>query len=164
MIIFGRTQTAIQTPFEPNRNPGFGGLPQSFTSTDAQNAIEEAKAAAFNNDRYSLQCSYNGNANVGRYLEIFGGLDSLSAPFIFPENARVVTVTLGNVAVSTFTVGFFKTADLVTPVFSLSLIAQISSVFNGFAYAFVQYDQLVMRVTAGSANKPYCRIWINTTG
>jgi hypothetical protein len=39
--LFGRTQLAGQTPFEPLRNPGFGGVPSPITSEEVQNAIEE---------------------------------------------------------------------------------------------------------------------------
>jgi len=34
VVLFSRTQTAIQTPFEPLRNPGFGGGPSLLTSSD----------------------------------------------------------------------------------------------------------------------------------
>jgi len=164
MIVFGRTQRSIQTPFEPLRNPGFGGLPSTISSTDVQNAIEEAKISAFNNDRYPFIASYGGNANVGRYLELFPGLDSLAAPFIVPENSIIKTVTLGNTAISTGTVGFFKSTNLVTPVFSLSLTAQISNVFSSLSYAFNQGDKVSIRITAGSLKKPYMRVWVNTAG
>jgi|WetSurMetagenome_2_1015567.scaffolds.fasta_scaffold199831_1 hypothetical protein len=40
-ILFGRTQQALDTPFEAGRNPGYNGIVSPFVSTDVQNAIEE---------------------------------------------------------------------------------------------------------------------------
>lgn len=40
-IIFGRTQDSLGTPFEPLRNPAFGGGVSIITAQDAQSAIEE---------------------------------------------------------------------------------------------------------------------------
>jgi hypothetical protein len=150
-----KSYVAKTVPFEPNALLG-------FSSTDVQAAIEEAKSDAFYNDRYPFIGSYNGNANAGRYLEVFPGIGSDSAPFLFPENSQVVTVTLGNTTMSTGTIGFFKTTDLVNPVFSLSLTNQTTAIFTGLAHSFASQDQMAIRVTAGSLNKPYIRVWINT--
>ena len=67
-ILFGRTQLAVQTPFEPNRNPQWGGSagPSGIVSIDVQSAIEEVKAQAFANDRFLVLPNYGGNANTGR--------------------------------------------------------------------------------------------------
>lgn len=153
---------AQSIPFEPNRNPGFGGGPSNLTSENCQDAIEEAKNSAFSNDRYPFVSSYGGNANVGRYLETFPSISMDQAPFTFPENSKIVTVVLGAVSTSTGTVGFFKTTDLVTPVFTLSLTAQTRMTFTSLAHVFNAGDELVIRVTSGSFNKPFMRVWVNT--
>jgi hypothetical protein len=71
ILLFSRTQDAFGTPFQPNRTPGYGGVPSEIESLTVQEAIEEVKQDAINNDRFILLASYNGNANSGRYLEFF---------------------------------------------------------------------------------------------
>jgi hypothetical protein len=41
IILFQRTQEAIDTPFEPERNPDYNGLPGTLTADNVQEAIEE---------------------------------------------------------------------------------------------------------------------------
>ena len=141
----------------------FDNAANGFVAQDVQTAIEEAKGAAFENDRYPMLATYTGNANVGRYLETFPSLAMNNAPFIFPENSKIVTVSLGSVAATTGTVGFFKLTDLVTPVASFSLTAQSRALFTLQNVPFNALEELAIRVTAGSFNKPFLHIWINTS-
>lgn len=160
VLLFGRTQDAWGTPFD-NTDPN--AILIGISSNTVQEAIIEVKQDAIDNDRYPFQAQYGGNANTGRYLEIFSGLASYpDAPFIFPENSRVRTVSIGRVGTSTVTFGFFRTTNLVTPVFSLSLAGQSRALFTGLTQNFFAGDELAIRVTAGSCNKPFLRVWVNT--
>ena len=114
-----------------------------------------------NPDRYAFQGQINGNAGIGKYLELFWGIDSNEAPFIFPENSYMRTITLHTSALSTGTIGFFNTLDLVNPIFELSMTNQDNQRYN-VSYYFYAGDEICMRITAGSFQKPTLRIWIQT--
>ena len=161
ILLFGRTQDSWGTPFDPS-DPY--AIAAGLSSLTVQEAIIQAKMDAMNNDRYPFQAFYGGNANVGRYLEAYSGLAMFpDAPFIFPENSTIKSISLGSVALSTVTFGFFKTSNLITPVFSISLVASSRLLLTGLSYAFNASDELVIAVTAGSINKPFMRVWVNPT-
>lgn len=160
VLLFGRTQDAWGTPFDPT-DPD--AIAAGISSLTVQKAIIEAKEDAINNDRYPFEASYGGNANVGRYLEIFPALATYpDAPFIFPENSIIKAISLGAVSPSTGTLSFFKTTDLVNPIFSVSLVASSRILLTGLTYPLSALDELALRVTAGSFNKPFIRVWVNT--
>jgi len=154
MIIFGRTQDAFQTPFEPNRN---GSEIESLT---VQEAIEEAKQDALNNDRFILLCSYNGNANVGRYLEFFSAIDSSIAPIFLAASAKCLTLVIAATANSNGTIGIFNlSVSSTTPVYSISYgnTARVVRVGSAIAplFSLPANSQIALRVTSGSANRPH---------
>lgn len=163
-----RTQEAIDTPFEPNRNPGFGGVPSGIESEDVQNAIEEAKRDAIENDRYVVFGSYGGNANVGRYLEFFPGTDSFEAPVFLPVSSKLLGVVTATTAVdATCTIGFFDlTVSDVVPVYTITFTAQKRVVNTGTPavplYVFPVGAQVAVRVTSGSINKPHMYFFVST--
>lgn len=160
-ILFGRTQDAYDTPF--NKNDPLAVAAGITNSDTVFEAILEAKTDSLNNDRYPFEAHFGGNANVGRYLEIFPALASFpDAPFVFPENSAIKTVTLGCSASATAVIGFFRTTNLVTPVFSVSLTNQTRGIFTGLNHLFNANDELAIRVTSGSLNRPFMRIWVNT--
>jgi hypothetical protein len=107
--------------------------------------------------------SYNGNANVGRYLEIFPGIDSLTGPYYIPTNAYIVAFTFSAIANSTGTCSLFKTSDLVTPLVSLSLSASKNVSTVTLNVALNAGDLICARITSGSINKPYI-VWYITGG
>lgn len=134
-----------------------------ITADNVFDAILEAKTDSLNNDRYPFEAQYNGNAGTGRYLEIFVGLASFpDAPFVFPENSQIKTITVGCSANTTATIGFFKTTDLVNPVFTISLTAERRKIFTGLLYSFLANDELAIKVTSGSLQRPFMRVWVNT--
>ena len=107
--------------------------------------------------------SYNGNANVGRYLEIFPGIDSLTGPYYIPTNAYIVAFTFSAIANSTGTCALFKTSNLVTPLTSLSLTASKNISTVSLNVALNAGDLICARITSGSINKPYI-VWYITGG
>lgn len=149
---------AQAVPFESNRN-GSG-----LQSQDVQSAIEEVKNDAIDNDRYQVSVFYNGNANNGRYLEAFPGIDTFDAPIIIPENSVIRTVTLGTVSNSgPFSVSLFKTTNLTTPILTLTLNSGVDrQVFQNLTVMLNSLDQIAVRITSGSRNKPFMRLFINT--
>lgn len=101
-----------------------------------------------------LLASYNGNATTGRYLEIFPGQGSGTAPFYVPTNAYVVAFEFSTPAASTASLGIFKTTDLVTPIYTVSLSAAITTFGTNLTVPVYMSDRLCFRITAGSATKP----------
>jgi hypothetical protein len=163
-IILGRTQTADATPFDPNRVTALWPSGSGIAATDVQNAIEEAKNDALNNDRYPIQASYGGNANAGRYLEIYAGLDSSStvAPMVAPEKSNIVAYSFGCTASST---GVIKVRNHTTAIdiLTVTFTAQTRITVTGTVIAGINaLDELGIYVSSGSLNKPFCRIWFNT--
>lgn len=113
-------------------------------------------------DRYAVLGSYGGAANVGRYLEVVPGEDMSTAPFYFPEDSYIRTITLQFAAVATVTLGFFESTNLTTPLFTLSVTGQDKAVFD-VSQLFTATQRLAIRITAGTCQKPKCRFWIQTS-
>lgn len=120
-ILFGRTQPAFETPFEsvPERSNG-------FVSKNVQEAIEEALALAVANDRFLVLAQYNGNANNGRLLEFYSGIDSGDAPIVFGNvNTNIINIVSSTTDVSSnATIGFYNSAVdplLLIPIYTLSM-------------------------------------------
>lgn len=168
MILFGRTQTAIQTPFEPNRNPGFGGVPSEIESTDVQNAIEEAKQDALSNDRYVLLCSYGGNANTGRYLEFFPSIDSSLAPIYLPVQTKLLSIVASTTSNSNAVIGFFNlTVSSTVPVYTVNMNGTMrQTLVTGPGtpfYVFPAGSQVAVKIDTGAANKPYIYFFLGAS-
>ena len=104
--------------------------------------------------------AYGGNAITGRYLEIFPAIDTLSGPFIIPTAATIVGLSIGAVANSTGTVSLYKTTDLVNPIQSISLSNSKTNVLTGLNVALNALDQIAVKVSSGTVQKPYVAIYI----
>jgi hypothetical protein len=165
-IIFGRTQQAIETPFIPNRNPGFGGVPSDIEADNVQDAIEEAKLDALSNDRYIVLASYGGNANSGRSLEAFPGIDMSQAPIFIPAASKLVSVVLGATANSTGTVSFYnRVVSTTIPFYSISLISETRKIASStplIPLAIIPAGaEIEIRVSSGSVSKPYIYFFLS---
>lgn len=112
-------------------------------------------------DRYNFTASYGGNANAGRVLEIFAGVDSVNAPFIFPENSFLRTVTYHAAATASFTVGFYVLPNVTTPQFALDVTTSSDEKWE-ISEFFPADSQISMIISSGSVNKPTFRIWVQT--
>lgn len=158
------TPVAVSTPFEPLRNPGFGGLSQPFTSTNVQDAIEEALDRAISNDRFLVLPNYGGNANVGRYLEFFPGQASGVSPIYLVAAAKILAVTLQTTAANaTCNVGIFDlNVSSVTPIYTIVMTAQKRVAYVGTPVTPLGVTTpgalLALRVTSGSINTPTCQL------
>jgi hypothetical protein len=154
---------AIAIPFEPDRDPQYGGNvgPSGITSINVQDAIEEAKADALANDRFLVLPSYGGSANTGRYLEVWGGQASNVSPIFFSDASRILSVTLQTKSVqATCSLGIFDlNVSSVVPVYSIVMTNQKRVQFIGTPLATLAPNALVaMRVTSGSINTPTLQI------
>lgn len=112
---------------------------------------------------YQFFGSYGANALTGRYLEIFPSLASDEAPFLVVRGSVLVGVSIGCVSSSTGTAGIFRTTDLVTPVFSISLTAQTSNSSTNLNVAVAALDRLAVRVTSGTIQKPFMAVYLSGT-
>lgn len=163
VILFGRTQSALQTPFasDPDRING-------YTSKDVQSAIEETLALAISNDRFVVLPSYKGNANVGRYLEIWPGIDSLTGPLSVGVAAKCLRLVLRARASGTATLGFYD-VQTGTPslLYTQTITAAIEKIDVGTAVAPLftvpATGKLAMKIDSGSLNKPTLLIALSSS-
>lgn len=155
------TPVAKSVPFEsePERSNG-------FSSKDVQEAIEEALALAIANDRYLVLCDYNGNANNGRLLEFYPGIDSFDAPLHFNGDTIVTSIicsTTANNSGASFEF-FDKLADpgLTTPLYIFSMGGQKTQEIIGTStlplFSIPSTGELVVRVRSGNIQKPHMQI------
>lgn len=158
------TQVALSTPFEPNRNPGFGGVASGLQSTDVQNAIEEAKADAIANDLFLILPRYGGNANTGRYLEFYAGISSDIGPLYFSSSTNLLaTVLQTTAATATCNMGVFDlNVSSVTPVYTVVMTAQKRVQYIGSPLAvFAAGSLIALQITSGSINTPICQLTLS---
>jgi hypothetical protein len=149
------TQVAKSIPFDNSTN--------GYTAIDLQTAVEESRATAIGNDRYTLFANFNGNAITGRFLEIFPGFGSDIAPFIFPKNCKIVDTAAGCFSNSTGTISFYRSTDLVNPIFSMSFSNEKRKTAFNTNHVITALDELVIKVSSGSLNKPFLVVWAQST-
>jgi hypothetical protein len=71
----------------------FSNAGTSFTATDTQAAIEEARAAGVSNDRFPFFFGWSGNAE-NKWLETVAGISSNTTPLYVYENSIVRAVSV----------------------------------------------------------------------
>jgi hypothetical protein len=154
VILFGRTQNAIQTPFEPGRNPDFNGSVSPFTATDVQNAIEESYYNAPGNAaRSAVTFGAAGNSN-NKYLEFFRSVPSNSTPHVIPRDADLTDITC---ATSDSSTNQFEIRINGSIVFTLNKtgITEIASM----NISVLQEDTLSLRIANGAGKDPVCTVF-----
>lgn len=156
-ILFGRTQSAIQTPFEPSRNPDVNGGTSPIVSTDCQNAIEEAYYDAVNVSanvaRFLLLAGFDGNGSTGRWLEIGDNSASNLIPFVWPRAGQITELSFRTNGNSTCTATLFKNG--VSTGVTISTAGTSQATLTGLSLSFVANDTLSIQITAGSSNRPH---------
>ncbi len=160
------TPVCQSVPFEsePERSNG-------FVSKNAQDAIEEALALAVSNDRYLVLCDYNGNANSGRLLEFYSGIDSFDAPLHFNGTTTVTSIISSTTGISSnATISFYdKFADpgLTTPLFILDMNGQktveLSVPATTPLFILPGTGELTVQVSSSSIQKPHLQIIFSST-
>lgn len=171
-ILFGRTQAALDTPFDPNRNPGYGGLPSPIISQESQSAIEEVyqRLVANNNSivRLVLLNLYNGTWTNNSYL---GRSELLpSTPIKFARSVVIEELSFQNQnTAKNFFLDIYKNGQLAGNLLATLTINTGASgtgqTFSGLSYSFAQNDTLFFRYRSISGTSPsdssieiYCRI------
>lgn len=161
-FVFGRTQSAFATPFEsqPERANG-------YVSKTVQEAIEETLALAVANDRLVILPSYNGNANAGRYLEIFRGIDMSIAPFDINTTAKCLFISARTTAANaTCTIGFYDITTM-TLLYTLTMTAQKQVVDQGTGaiplFTLPNTGELGIKIDSGSINRPHLIVALSSS-
>lgn len=153
---------AYSVPFD---NQDLDAVTAGINSDNVFDAIIEVKSDALNNDRYPVDCFYNGHAGVNRFLEFFPNITSAvnGAPFIPPENTNIVTIVAGAVSNSTGTICIYKNGNYTTPLYTITFTNQKRVIVSGPALASLNaLDEISIKVATGSFNKPFIRLWLNT--
>lgn len=149
---------ALSTPFEPNRNPQWGGNagPSGIQSLNVQDAIEEAKADviayAGTVTRWEATCAFDGNGDVGRWLAWMQDNPSNANPLVVPRNGSVTEVSFSSDGNSTTTCTLFKNA--IATAVTISTAGTNSAYLSGLTLAFVAGDKLSWQVTSGYSHRP----------
>lgn len=140
----------------------FDNSSNSFVATQVQAAIEEARTAALNNDRYPVQASRNANTGINTYLEIFTGEDSLTAPLIVPANSTIVAATIQATANTAGAIRI-RNITLNTNLIDLSFGGGSSAVFGSLSVTGINSGNSIgFLVVTAAVNKPKIRVWFNT--
>lgn len=161
---------AIAIPFEPNRDPQWGGNagPSGIQSINVQDAIEEAKAGALVADIVLVLTDYNGNANAGRYLEWFQASPSDVSPLYITIKTELRGATCQTTAANaTCTLGVFDlNVSSVTPLYTVVMTAEKRVSYVGTVLsplAIIQPNALLaIRVLTGSILTPQMQITLGT--
>lgn len=148
------------TAFPINLLPGTRTSITLYDNTSSKGAWLYDSVSAASVASFSFLAEYGGQANTGRYLEIVPAISSDQAPYLIVGNAAIVAVSLGSTAVSTGTLGIFKSTNLVTPIYTISLAGATTVTQTGLFIQLVASDSLVVQVTAGSIQKPYAVIYV----
>ena len=155
VVLFGRTQQAIQTPFEPARNPDFNGGLSPFTSTDVQNAIEEAyHKAPGTASRYAVIAGKKG-ASDNKWIEFFKDIPSNEGPFILAETSTLKALSVSWKKTTTAQCDIYKNGT-VTIVATLTTTAALKAVSTGLSVSFASLDEIRVFCfqLGGSPNSP----------
>jgi hypothetical protein len=149
-----KSQVARGIPFDNQTN--------SFAATNVQAAIEEARSAALNNDRYPIQANRNANTGINTYLEIFPGEDSLTAPLIAPANSTIVAATI-QASANTAGAIRIRNISLNTTLIDLSFAGTSKQSFPILAVGGINAgNEIGFLVVTAAINKPKIRVWFNT--
>ena len=150
-LLFGRTQSAVQTPFDNSTN--------GFTSTEVQSAIEEAKntAPGFSN-RYVTIAGYGGQGK-DHYMEFFKGLDSNNNPFLIAEASMIVAFTfINNIAIPSGTMELYVNGVLKNSL----ILTSLTHIVTGLSIPLVSGDKISIHQAGGSTQNPMCMTSIKT--
>jgi len=130
-----------------------------FTSTEVQAAIEEALALAKLVSRGAVMCGFDGSAGVGRWLEFFTNNPSNLNPLIIPEPSELISLSLSASTNSTGTVTLFNNGVEST---TISLSGNRKARVKGLSIAYIDLDEISLKVTSGTINRPTLAICIRT--
>jgi len=154
---------AISVPFDNEDN--------DFDSENVQDAIEEAVDLAIQASRYLVLADYGGNANNGRLLEFFPGLDSEEAPIFFDSGTKVIQLIMSTTSnSSSATIGFYDIVNdpsFNTPLYTLDMNNQKRKIDNGSMgtplFTIPPGGALTVKVDSSNINKPHLQMIFSGT-
>lgn len=154
-LLFGRTQDAWGTPFDPSD-------PDAIAAGIVSNTVQKAIIEVYNeahgsSSRFNLFFGFDGTATTTRWLEQSKAIPSNNSPYIVAENSIIKTLSVSVDAITTATLGLYKNGVLLT---SISLSGQKIKTIAGLNFSLIAGDQLSAKPTAGSFSKPAFNIGI----
>jgi hypothetical protein len=142
-------QVARSTPYDNSTS--------LIASTNVQDAIDELHDSLEGVSKGFVFCQYNGNANVGRYLEFFAGIDSNIAPIYSTTALNVIEIVSATTSTSaTCTIGFYDNTTLLYTV-TFSAVKQVISTGTPASPLFTlpANGSLKVKIDSGSINRPH---------
>ena len=155
MILFGRTQTAIQTPFEPERNPDQAGEQSLLTSVDTQNAIEELSHRVEVSASPGFTWGRSGSGAPNTYLLNDSVPSNLSGRTVFLYNASITRIFVANQnATAGIGLNIYSHDGNGVALTLLGVVTTAAVRTNTFVVDFpvAQNKQIAVRLSAGSAS------------
>lgn len=150
------SQVSKSLPFDVSTTLG-----AQINKPNAQEAIEYVYNIAQSSSRAFVLCSYGGNANVGRYLEMFPAIPMNEAPLEVVGEFKVLAVFAATVATTaTCTLGFYNITPT-TPVLlhTCTFVAQKTHTETGTSsspvFTLPAGGRLAIKVDSGSISKPH---------
>lgn len=152
-----KSPVASGIPFDPTGS--------SLVSTEVNAAIIEVLNASFDSSKGFLLASYGGNANTGRYLEIFPGIASSDAPILVSNAYKGIAIVARTTSVNaTCTI---RVLDIKTPgspivLYTLTFTASKQATAFGSPasplFTSASNAQIAFDIGSGSINSPHLYI------
>lgn len=149
MILFGRTQTAFQTPFDPTDSSAASA---GFSSDNVQGAIVEARALALNKAVFAIIFSRDGTPSANTWLYYGHATPSNQMPFVTFKDLILTEYTVTTQAASTATL-VLRNVQTNANILSIPLASSLL-VTGAPNIAISQGIQIGAIVTNASANRP----------
>lgn len=143
---YSSSPIAESIPFDPKVS--------GMISTQTGPAIREAYQRASGTSKGYVFAYYNGNANTGRFLELFPGIDSDIAPLYSSAALEVVEIVAATTAVSaTCTIGFY---NLTTLLYTVTFTATKRIILSGNPlFSLPAAGDLKIKIDSGSIARPH---------
>lgn len=144
------TQVARSEPFDNSTN--------GFSSTNSQDAIEEARQDAVDTIRIPHILAYNGTAGSGKWLERFASISSNDGPIVLPETRVMVLATLTAQGNATGTVTIYKDPRGTPISIGTISLSNSKSTHEDFSVELPIGTEVAAKVTSGSFSSPVVEI------
>lgn len=137
---------------------GFDPTGTDLTSDTAGEAIRELFDIAQGTSKGYVLASYGGNANTGRYLELFPTIAMDDAPLYTPDPLEVLTIVSETTAAdATCTLGWYNITPT-TPVLLHTTTFTADKIVlenGGVIFSIPAEARLAIKVDSGSIGKPH---------
>ncbi|MEM4359728.1 MAG: hypothetical protein QXT45_04310 [Candidatus Bilamarchaeaceae archaeon] len=149
MIIFSRTQSAFDTPFDPTDTSASAA---GFTSTDTQSAIVEAVQKSIDKTCFTVVFSRDGTASANNWLYYGTTTPSNQMPFYSFQNLVLIQYFLTTQAGSS---AILRVRNVNTNADILSIQLSSATLYTGSPNLLVTQGQRIgVLITNASINRP----------